>query len=209
MNEDSPILQRTLEYRSRQVARRADLKADLQRIDGARTGITLEVGCGHGHFLTAYSHDHPDRTCIGVDISGDRIERALRKRQRARLSRLHFLQADARTFLDVLGETGGSIAEIFVLFPDPWPKSRHHKNRILQADFLARAALTSTPECRLYFRTDHRPYFDDAAATVDRDPHWAPDPLTPWPYEFTTVFQSRADTFHSLVAQRRARTPNS
>src|SRR5262249_40134381 len=141
--------------------------------------FVLEVGCGHGHFLTAYAHAHPDELCIGIDIENDRIRRAERKRERAKLQNLHFIHSEVSLFLNAL-PTGARCAEIFMLFPVPWPKRRHHKHRILQPDFLSLAADHARPYSRLSFRTDHCPYFTDAAAAVRDHPRWE---LTdePWP----------------------------
>jgi tRNA (guanine-N7-)-methyltransferase len=82
-----------------------------------------ELGCGHGHFLTAYAAAHPDQLCLGVDLSGERVARAQRKQHRAQLENLYFLRADARLFLEALPPTAKCSA-IYVLFPDPWPKLR-------------------------------------------------------------------------------------
>ena len=81
----------------------------------------LEIGAGHGHFLTAYAAAHPERTCVGLDIIAERVERANRKKNRARLDNLHFLHASAEDFLASLPENV-RFADVFVLFPDPWPK---------------------------------------------------------------------------------------
>lgn len=161
-----------------------------------------ELGSGHGHFLTAYAQAHPDKLCVGVDIVGERIERALRKRDRARLSNLHFVQADARLFIETL-PPGVTFSEVFVLFPDPWPKLRHHKHRIMQNGFLELVARRGEPGCRLCFRTDYEPYFLATQKLLASHSCWqlANDP---WPFDFETVFQSRAAKYHSLVARRRA-----
>ncbi len=182
--------------------RRRLLQNELARILQSGRSFVWEVGSGHGHFLAAYAAAHPDRHCIGVDIASERIARAIRKRDRARLVNLHFIRADARLFLDSL-PPGSLISDVFVLFPDPWPKSRHHKHRILQPDFLSAVAATSTPNCRLHFRTDFRPYFDDARGTIGASVLWELMPeTTPWPFEFSTVFQNRAGQHDSFIARR-------
>jgi tRNA (guanine-N7-)-methyltransferase len=139
--------------------------------------------------------------CIGVDLVGERIERAIRKRERAALPNLHFIRAEARLFLQAL-PAGAQITEVFVLFPDPWPKLRHRKHRVLQADFLSQIAAHSAGDCRLFFRTDYRPYFEDALAAVRNSAQWELVPA-PWPFEFETVFQSRADRHDSFIARLR------
>jgi tRNA (guanine-N7-)-methyltransferase len=184
-------------------ARRATLRAELARIipEGAR--FVWEIGCGHGHFLAAYAAAHRDRLCVGVDQDIDRIRRATRKQVRARLASLHFVRAEARMFLEML-PPGASLAAIYVLFPDPWPKRRHHKNRLLQPDFLRALAVRAGEGTPLFFRTDHEPYFREVEADLRADPLWQPEPGTGWPFEEATVFQNRATAHLSLVARRRA-----
>ncbi len=162
-----------------------------------------EVGCGHGHFLAAYAAAHPSQVCIGVDIASDRIARARKKAERARLANLHFLRTEASLFLEAM-PSSVRIGTVFVLFPDPWPKLRHHKHRVLQPEFLESVARRAAGGCRLHFRTDFEPYYQDARATVASAPAWSLVDV-PWPFEFETVFQSRAaDGYHSFIAQLRS-----
>jgi tRNA (guanine-N7-)-methyltransferase len=182
--------------------RRRGLASELARLFPAGAGeILCEIGCGHGHFLTAYAAQYPETTCVGLDLVGERIERACRKRDRARLPRLHFIQAEARLFLEVL-PPAVRITSYVLLFPDPWPKLRHHKHRLMQAEFLTLAAARAAPGCRLYFRTDFDPYFADAAKAVDSHPDWE-RVGEPWIFEHETVFQQRARSHQSLVARVR------
>ncbi|MSU48475.1 MAG: tRNA (guanosine(46)-N7)-methyltransferase TrmB [Opitutus sp.] len=191
---------------ARVIERRRDgLQADLQRILADQSNFLWEVGCGHGHFLTAYAAAHPEKLCIGIDRASERIGRAVRKRDRARNTNFHFLRADAMLFLQALPATA-RISDLFILFPDPWPKSRHHKHRILQPDFLTAVAACAAPGCRLYFRTDHQPYFEDARSTIAASSAWELE-TAPWPFEFETVFQRRARQHDSLVARIRSPPP--
>lgn len=129
----------------------------------------------------------------------DRIERGNRKRTRAKLDHLHFIHADARDFLEALPR-GVTFAAVYILFPDPWPKRRHHKNRIMQPEFLTAVAKRAGEDTRLHFRTDHEPYFRDAETAVHAHPDWE-IVAEPWPFEYVTVFQSRADSHHSFTAR--------
>lgn len=179
--------------------RRAELKAlFLPQLKERRT-LTLEIGAGHGHFLTAYATQHPERFCVGIDIMSDRINRGLRKRDRARLENLTFVHSSAEDLLAVLPE-GVSLDGIFILFPDPWPKRRHWKNRLMQPEFLRALATRTQPEAPLYFRTDYAPYFEYAREVVAAHPNWKIGSNALWPFEHQTVFQSRAPTYQSLVA---------
>lgn len=163
--------------------------------------FVLEVGSGHGHFLTAFAEANPGRICVGIDLERDRVTRSLRKRDRAKLRNLGFLQGDAAMLLEIL-PTGATADLIFVLFPDPWPKLRHHKNRIMQGPFLTSLASKTLPGSHLCFRTDFEPYFRDVEETIRAHPDWALANAA-WPFELPTVFQQRAEVYHSLVAQRR------
>ncbi|HVS53045.1 MAG TPA: tRNA (guanosine(46)-N7)-methyltransferase TrmB [Opitutaceae bacterium] len=175
------------------------LRIQTDHIIPRRGPFVLEIGSGHGHFLTAYAAAHPKKICVGIDLVGERVARATRKRDRAALPNLHFVRADARLFLESL-RADARIAAVFILFPDPWPKLRHHKHRILQPSFLETLARQATPECRLYFRTDFDPYFDEARAILAACPNWRLAD-EPWPFEFVTVFQQRAPSFRSFVAR--------
>jgi len=187
--------------------RRRDLRERQTHLFSQQPTFTWEIGCGHGHFLTAYAQAHPNEICIGVDIVSERIERAIRKRDRAKLSNLHFIHAEARLFLETL-PAHATFSRLFVLFPDPWPKLRHHKHRIMQPDFLSAAAKRAGEGARLYFRTDFTPYYKDTKAVLETHPDWTLLALDrePWPFEFETVFQSRADSHHSISAELRPKT---
>jgi tRNA (guanine-N7-)-methyltransferase len=160
--------------------------------------ITLEIGCGHGHFLAAYAAAHPNEYCVGIDIIRDRLERADRKTTRANLTNVSFLLSDARMMVEHL-PANMRLNRIFVLFPDPWPKRRHHKNRLIKPDFLDILAKRATPDATLYFRTDHEHYFEEAYSTLRNHPCWNINERE-WPFEYETVFQSRAPAHQSFIA---------
>jgi tRNA (guanine-N7-)-methyltransferase len=194
--EDKPGAER---YAAVLAARRTELQGQLDRIFSASREFTWELGSGHGHFLTGFAQAHRDKCCIGVDIESDRIARALRKRNRAQLENLFFLRAEARLFLDCL-PAGAEFSDLFILFPDPWPKLRHHKHRIIQPEFLSRAAARAATTARLCFRTDSAAYFEYAQRTVRAHPRWTIVD-EPWPFEFGTVFQNRALQYQSFIAR--------
>jgi tRNA (guanine-N7-)-methyltransferase len=161
--------------------------------------ILLEVGCGNGHFLVAYASAHPAQWCIGIDLRLERIEKALRKRDRAGLRNLHFLRCEAHDFLREL-PANIRLLDVYLLFSDPWPKKRHHKNRLLQTEFLDLLAARAGQGSRLFFRTDNQSYFAAAVEVVSHHSRWHRLPPDPFPFEYPTIFQSRASTFHSFAA---------
>lgn len=182
-------------------SRRAELLACLAPLLQTTLPITLEIGCGHGHYLTGYAEAHPDRFCIGIDLIADRLERAERKSTRAGLKNIAWVRAEADLFLETL-PADTRLAEVFLLFSDPWPKRRHWKNRVLQPDFLTSLAARTDAGAFLYFRTDHEPYFTQAADFVREHRDWELAPEVPWPFELATVFQQRAAAHQSFIARR-------
>jgi len=197
---DNPA--RTAEFITRRDARRATLQRQLAELLAAHPSFTLEIGAGHGHFLTDYAAAHPKEFCVGCDLLRDRVERAIRKRDRARLANLVFLKAEAAELIAAL-PSQVMLRRVFVLFPDPWPKRRHHKHRLMQADILHALAAKSAPGADLCFRTDDAAYFAAAKSEVLAHPDWEITAATPWPFERETVFQSRAPAYQSLIALRR------
>jgi len=190
------------EHDSHVAKRRDDLRHSLAEVIPPAARFVWEVGCGHGHFLAAYAKAHPDQTCIGIDITSVRIARAERKRERARLGNLRFMRADADDFLAAMPE-GARFTSVFILFPDPWPKRRHHKNRVVSPRFLTAAAARSERGATLHFRTDHEDYFREVAGALDAHADWRAADAASWAFEEATVFQKRAARHFSLVATRR------
>ena len=183
--------------------RRAALRAELAALVPPTASLVLEIGCGHGHFLARYSAEHPGKLCVGVDVINERIGRARRKAERAKLRNCHFIRSEARELIESL-PPGVTFDEIWVLFPDPWPKKRHHKHRLLQPEFFEFLANRAGEGARLYFRTDFAGYFEAVAAFLPTLKTWQPDPAATWALEHETVFQARAPSYQSLVAVRTA-----
>jgi len=181
--------------------RAAELRAQLAALPAewcelaervGETGATLEIGCGHGHFIAAYGAAHREEACLAIDIIAERLERAQKKLDREGLANVVLLRSEARLLLDNLPQWL-RFRRVFVLFPDPWPKRRHHKNRLLQPDFLKNLARHCTPDARLYFRTDHAPYFEEVAELLRTHPDWAlASAGEAWSFEQESVFQKRA-----------------
>ncbi len=92
---------------------------------------------------------------------------------------------------------------VFILFPDPWPKRRHHKNRVMTPGFLSAAASMAEQHAGLYFRTDDEAYFREASALVRAHVDWGESAGCSLPFEEPTVFQGRAERHFTLVANRR------
>jgi tRNA (guanine-N7-)-methyltransferase len=140
---------------------------------------------------------------MGIDLLEDRLARAGRKSKAAGLSNVFWIHAEASLLLQALPTHVRLGPCIFVLFPDPWPKRRHWKHRVIQPAFLSMLAERAEPGTQLCFRTDYAPYFTEASAVIIGHAAWRVDVADTWPFEEPTVFQSRAESYQSITARRR------
>ena len=193
---------RTAQHFATVARRRDELRERFKTLLPTDRGFVWEVGSGHGHYLTAFAAAHPNEVCVGIDIAKDRVARGKRKQVRAKLANLHFIHADSTDFVAAMPDTA-RFSAIYILFPDPWPKRRHEKNRLIQNNFLQEVAKRAGQGTRIYFRTDHKGYFKAASTVFLNAPDWRvlPDDQT-WPFELETIFQQKADSFQSLIAER-------
>ena len=174
---------------TQRAARVAALRTLVSQIAGETDAITLEIGCGHGHWLTAYGAEHPHEKCIGIDLLNDRLKKSEAKRTKRGLTNVHFMKAEASEFLDAIAPHR-RLAKIFILYPDPWPKARQSKKRFIQVGNLERLAAVALPGCLLAFRTDHEEYHAWTQEKLQGHPDWKVLPEGQWPFEAVTFFQS-------------------
>lgn len=164
--------------------------------------FTLEIGCGHGRWLSRYAESHPEQMCVGIDLITKRIEMGMAKKAKRSISNLIFLKAECGEFLEAV-ETSEQlkIGHCFMLFPDPWPKKRHHKKRMVQTAFLSQLHGLMPPAGRFCFRTDHGDYFSWTQEHIDAHPKWnALDSSVEWPFENSSFFQDLLPQYQSLIA---------
>ncbi len=183
-------------------------QANVERLRGTlttalagRTGLTFELGSGHGHWLAAYAAAHPEEFCVGIDLITHRVERSVRKQTLGKLANVVFLKAEATEFLDAL-PAGVELRKIFILYPDPWPKKKHHKNRFIQAENLGKLAAHAAPGARLHFRTDNADYFAWTQEALAAHTGWRLEPEATWPFEQKTFFEERMKERRDVFAVR-------
>jgi tRNA (guanine-N7-)-methyltransferase len=130
---------------------------DLREIFGRDADRTLEIGFGNGDTLVLAATDNPDQDFIGVEVHKPGVGHCLIQANRADIDNLRVISHDA---IEVLQNQipDAALARINLLFPDPWPKKRHHKRRIIQPSFLTLVADKLQAGGALYIATDWEGY---------------------------------------------------
>ena len=151
--------------------------------DGLRAGrdeLWLEIGFGGGEHLAGQASRHPQATLIGAEPFLNGAASALRHIAEAGLTNVRLHVGDARDILDRLPDA--SLDRGFILFPDPWPKARHHKRRLIQQAFVADLVRVLVPGGRLRFATDWADYADWALQRMIAHPEltWTADRADDW-----------------------------
>ena len=186
---------------TRQAERKAELGESLRQDLSQADKILFEAGCGHGHWLTSYAEAHPDTVCVGIDLISWRIRKCLAKRDKRGLKNLHYYKAELNEFMEVL-PASIRFERTVLLFPDPWPKARHHRRRMVQHAFLGEVARRTNRGGQFCFRSDDRPYFDWTVEHLEAHPDWQIDPTAEWPHEEDTYFQDLMEEYFSVIAAR-------
>ncbi len=122
------------------------------------TEVWLEIGFGGGEHLAAQAERRSDVLVLGAEPFLNGVASALRHIEAASLTNVRLHVGDARDLLAAL--PNASLDRVFILFPDPWPKLRHHKRRLIQSDLVAELARVLKPHGRLRFATDWADYAD-------------------------------------------------
>ena len=189
-------LEEAIAAREGRVAKLRDLFSETLKGE-----ITFEVGCGKGHYLSSYAAAHPGEVCVGADIISERVRDARRRASNKGASNAYFFKAEAGEFLDALPKEV-LLKKIFIFFPDPWPKKKHRKRRLIGEKFLEDLSNHSTRDAVVFFRTDFREYFDFALDCFANSPHWEAEEIENLPFEEVSQFQRILPNFSTLMARR-------
>jgi tRNA (guanine-N7-)-methyltransferase len=138
---------------------------DVESVFGRRAPLLLDLGCGDGEATAALAAAEPDRDVLAVDVHRPGLARLLRRLEDAALRNVRVAEGDALVVLDRM-LAPGSLDEVRVLFPDPWPKARHHKRRLVTPSFAALVASRLRPGGRLHVATDWPAYAEQVLEVV-------------------------------------------
>jgi tRNA (guanine-N7-)-methyltransferase len=142
---------------------------DFDAVFGRRAPRVLEIGCGMGETTAAIAAARPDTDFVGVEVHAPGVGSLLRQIEARSLANLRVIRHDA---VDVVARMipVASLAGIHVFFPDPWPKKRHHKRRLLQPGFVHALSLRLEPGGYLHVATDWEDYAQEVLATLEAEP---------------------------------------
>ena len=175
------------------------LASIVERLDPARLfprdqPLEVELGSGDGSFLANYAKARPEHNFLGVERLLGRLRKLDRKCLRAGLTNVRGLRIESAYFLEYLLPRG-SVAALHIYFPDPWPKRKHRKNRLINARFAELARQALSPGGVVYLRTDDNDYFAQMtqvfAANESFRPVETPGKLAAVVTDFERNFQAR------------------
>jgi tRNA (guanine-N7-)-methyltransferase len=135
---------------------------DWQALFGNNHPLALEIGCGIGDFLVQEAMQHPELNFIAVDYYNQGCLKSCRRLERHGLQNVRVLRAEAREFM-VSFLPKLSLQRVYINCPDPWPKKRHRKRRLVNAAFMAFLADYLKPGGDFFFATDFDDYGIDVA----------------------------------------------
>ncbi|HEX2198231.1 MAG TPA: tRNA (guanosine(46)-N7)-methyltransferase TrmB [Burkholderiales bacterium] len=141
----------------------------LQNPFGRSAPLVLEIGSGMGETTAAIARARPDADFIAVEVHGPGVGSLLNRIAQEGLANLRVIRHDATEVLERMFNDA-SLAAIHVFFPDPWPKKRHHKRRLVQPPFAALAARKLAPGGVLHAATDWPDYAGSMEAVLSAEP---------------------------------------
>jgi tRNA (guanine-N7-)-methyltransferase len=168
----SDAQQRTWEQRWPEFGRQADDTTDpldTRCWFGRDAPVVLEIGCGAGASTLAMARAEPQVDVLAVEVYRRGLAQLLRAIDRDDVPNIRLIRGDAVGVLERL-LAPGSLTGVRVFFPDPWPKARHHKRRLLQPGTIGLIADRLRPGGVLHAATDHPGYADQIAASGDAEP---------------------------------------
>ncbi len=164
--------------------------------------LEVDLGCGDGSFLIAMAQNYKARNFLGVERLLGRVKKVARKANRGGLENCKVLRLESKYTLEYLFPES-SIDRLHLLCPDPWPKARHHRRRLVQQDFLECLYQVLKPGGEFCFKTDHPEYFEwvsDEMATFKKflPMEWNDDSFFYPKTDFQIQWEAEGKSMHQL-----------
>jgi len=148
---------------------------DAKTVFGRTAPLVLEIGSGMGETTAEIAHAHPETDFVAIEVHSPGVGSLLRKIEALELKNLRVIRHDAVEVLERM-IPDGALAGIHLFFPDPWPKKRHHKRRLVQPAFAALAARKLAPGGCLHAATDWPDYAAQMESVLSGEPLLEPCP---------------------------------
>jgi len=147
----------------------AAAQLDAARVFGRQAPLVVEIGFGMGQATAAIAAARPQDDFLGIEVHEPGVGALLQRIEEQQLTNLRIVQHDA---VDVLRDmiAPATLAAVHVFFPDPWPKKRHWKRRLIQPAFVALLASRLAPGAALHCATDWQPYAEQMLNVLSADP---------------------------------------
>ena len=176
-------------------------RLDLEKIFERNAPLHVDLGCGDGSFLCAMAHRMPEKNFLGIERLHGRIRSSERKT--VDQSNVRLLQIESSYAVCYL-LPAGSVETFYLLFPDPWPKRRHHRRRIVTPEFLHSVHIALEKNGLIYIATDDLDYFrkiEEIARATSGFAFAELDVELP-PTGFELIFRQKGTPIHWLVLRR-------
>ncbi|TMP95541.1 MAG: tRNA (guanosine(46)-N7)-methyltransferase TrmB [Verrucomicrobia bacterium] len=177
-------------------------RLDLEKIFARRAALHVDLGCGNGSFLCALAQRIPEKNFLGIERLLGRIRSATRKA--AKIGNVRLLRMESSYVVRYLLPTR-SVETFYLLFPDPWPKRRHWRRRLVTEDFLSAISQALVENGTFRIATDQREYFEKMKEMARAnsnfaiiDPSVADLPLT----KFERTFRAQGASIHWLELRK-------
>lgn len=201
------------ELSQRYVLHESESVIELTKLFPGVDRYAVEIGFGDGDALVEIAADNPTTGYIGIEVYRPGVGKCLMSLDNRELDNVRICTRDARDVL-IDCHPRGSLAEIYILFPDPWPKKRHHKRRLVNPEFIDLCADCLQTDGRIYFSTDWSDYAHGALGHLEsngkfdnvagKNRYYTGESLRPRTrYELKAL--ARGDRIYDLVFRRRAR----
>jgi tRNA (guanine-N7-)-methyltransferase len=174
---------------------------DLEKTFGRVAPFHVDLGCGDGSFLCALAREAPERNFLGIERLLGRVRSATR--QAATVGNVRLLRMESSYAVRYLLPVG-SVETFYLLFPDPWPKRRHHRRRIVTRDFLSSVHNALKKNGIIYIATDHLNYLEEIKKIARSNPGFAVaevDVDLP-PTRFGMIFRQKSVPIHWLELRK-------